>query len=270
VLSSPVPEWARAYPQLVRSAMQVTLAYRGRLVFLFTGALFPMLMLFVWLTVDAGGPTAEGWNAARFVSYYVAAAVVHDVTTSGISWAWDRDLRSGELSNRLLRPMPAFHQFVAAEAGERVVTAIVLVPVLIVLTLVLPIVSYSASALGIAAAFVATLLAFGLAVLMSSTFALIGFWTTQSNNVYMLWWGLGAFASGWIAPLDVMPPWLQRTAEILPFRYALGFPVEIAIGLSTRDIVVGFATVSVWIAFFGAAYVTMWRRGIKHYQAVGG
>jgi ABC-2 type transport system permease protein len=260
----------RAYPQMLRASLQVTLAYRGRLVFLFTGALFPILMLFVWLTVNAGGPTAEGWDGTRFVSYYVAAAVVYNLTSSGISWAWDRDLRSGELSNRLLRPVPVFHQYAAAEAGERIVTAVVLVPVLIVLTIVLPIVSYPVGFFSLVAAFVATVLAFALAVMMSSAFALIGFWTTQSANVYLLWWGLGAFASGWIAPLDLMPAWLQHIAEILPFRYSLGFPVEIALGLPTGEVVTGFATALLWLTTFTAAYVLMWRRGVRRYQAVGG
>jgi ABC-2 type transport system permease protein len=265
-----VGEWIRAYPQMVRASMQVTLAYRGRLVFLFTGALFPMLMMFVWLTVDAGGPTAEGWDGIRFVSYYAAAAVVYSLTSSGISWAWDRELRSGELSNRLLRPMPVFHQFAAAEAGERIVTAIVLVPVLIVAAIVLPIVVFPVGVGSLVAAVVATLVAFFLAVLMSSTFALIGFWTTQSNNVYLLWWGLGAFASGWIAPLDVMPSWLQRIAEILPFRYSLGFPVEIALVLPTGKVVTGFAVSLLWLIAFAVVYMFAWRRGVRRYQAVGG
>jgi ABC-2 type transport system permease protein len=265
-----VPEWVRAYPQMLRASLQVTLAYRGRLVFLFTGALFPMLMLFVWLTVDAGGPTANGWDAARFVSYYLAAAVVYNLTSSGISWAWDRDLRSGELSNRLLRPVPVFHQFAAAEAGERIVTTIVLAPVLILLTVVLPAVTYPVGVASLVAALVATVLAFAIAVVMSSAFALIGFWTTQSANVYMLWWGVGAFASGWIAPLDLMPSWLQRLAEVLPFRYALAFPVEIALGLPTSEVVTGFATALTWLAIFSATYVIMWRRGVRRYQAVGG
>lgn len=265
-----MPDWVRAYPPMVRSSVQVTLAYRGRLVFLFTGALFPMLMVFVWLTVAAGGPTAPGWDGARFVSYYAAAAVVYSLTSSGISWAWDAELRSGELSNRLLRPVPVFHQFAAAEAGERIVTAMVLVPALIVATMALPIVSFPVGVGALVAAVVATVLAFGLAVLMSSTFALIGFWTTQSNNVYLLWWGLGAFASGWIAPLDLMPSWVQRVAGLLPFRYSLGFPVEIAMGLSTSDIVVGFATAVSWLAVFTVAYVVTWRGGVRRYQAVGG
>ena len=34
---------------------------------------------------------------------------------------------------------------------------------------------------------------------MAMAFATIGFWTTQAGNLYSLWWGIGAFLSGWIA-----------------------------------------------------------------------
>lgn len=265
-----MPEWVRAYPRMVRASVQVTLTYRSRLVFLFIGMLFPILLLFVWLTVDANGASAEGWDGSRFASYYVAAAVVYNLTSSGISWAWDSDLRSGGLSNRLLRPVPVFHQYAASEAGERIVAAIVLMPVLIALTLVLPIIEYPVGIVALSGSLLATLLAFTLAAMMSSTFALIGFWTTQSNNVYMLWWGLGSFASGWIAPLDVMPSWLKQTAEILPFRYTLGFPVEIALGLPTSEVVAGFTTALLWLALFTVVYKLMWRNGVRRYQAVGG
>ncbi len=265
-----MPEWVRAYPQLLRAALQVTLTYRGRLLFMFTGALFPMLLLFVWLTVAAGGPTQVGWDTGRFVSYYLAAAVVHDLTSSDISWAWDSDLRSGELSSKLLRPVPVFHQYAAAEAGSRIVTAVILAPVLIALTAALPVVEFPAGATALLTAVAATVVAFLLAVLMSSTFALIGFWTTQSGNVYLLWWGVGAFVSGWIAPLDLMPRWLQRTAEVLPFRYAVGFPVEIALGIPTGNTGTGFAIAFCWLAVFAGIYRLLWRRGVRRFQAVGG
>ncbi len=265
-----MPDWVRAYPQLLRSAVQVTLAYRGRLVFMFAGALFPMLLLFVWLTVASESPTVPDWDTGRFVSYYLAAVVVHDLTDSDVSWFFDADLRTGELAAKLLRPIPVFHQYAAAEAGSRLVTVPIFGAVLVVLTVAVPIVAFPSGAASIIASLAAAVIAFVLAVLMSSTFALIGFWTTQSANVYMVWWGLGAFVSGWVAPLALMPSWLQRIAEILPFRYTLGFPVEVALGIETGSVIGGFAIASAWTLAFVVLYVLLWRRGIRRFQAVGG
>jgi ABC-2 type transport system permease protein len=265
-----VPDWVRAYPQLLRSAVQVALTYRGRLMLLFTGALFPMLLLFVWLTVASESVTQPGWDTGRFVSYYLAAVVVHELTESEISWSFDADLRTGEFSTKLMRPVPVFHQYVAAEAGSRLVTVPILLALVMVLTIAFPMVAFPAAATSLVAAAIATLIAFLLGVLMASTFALVGFWTTQSANVYMLWWGVGAFVSGWIAPMALMPNWLQRIAELLPFRYALGFPVELALGTTSGSVAVGFAIAVSWLAVFAGLYTLLWRRGISHFQAVGG
>lgn len=250
--------------------MQVALTYRARLMFSLASALFPVLLLFVWLTVAAESSITPGWGTSRIASHYVGVAVVTTVANSGISWAWDADLRSGELSSKLLRPVPVFHQFVAAEAGSRIVTGAILMVLVSIATLAIPDVTFPVGAGSWLAAVAATVLAFCLAALMSSTFGLVGFWSTQSSNLYLVWWGLGAFVSGLVAPLALMPTWLRQTAQYLPFRYALGFPVEIAVGASTGTIVTGFCLTGLWLAVFAGAYMAMWRRGIRRYQAVGG
>lgn len=264
-------ETLRAYPGLVRASMQVALTYRGLLVVRLLGALFPMLLLFVWLTVVADATTPSGWDAGRLVSYYVAAGVVFQLTSSHISWIWDADLRSGELSARLLRPVPVFHQYAALEAGYVVVNFAILVPVAVVLTATMSLVAYDFTAVVVVETTAALVVAFVIGVLMSSTFALIGFWTTQSGNLYLLWWGIGSFASGWVAPLDLMPDWLRRIAWGLPFRYGLGFPVELLLGrLDGGAVVIGFAVALAWTSVFAGLYIVTWRRGVRRYQAVGG
>ena len=72
----------------------------------------------------------------------------------------------------------------------------------------------------------AVVLGYVLSILMASTVALAGFWTTQTTNLWMLWWGLGSFASGWVAPLELLPDWLRTLALVLPFRSTLGFPAS--------------------------------------------
>ena len=61
-------------------------------------------------------------------------------------------------------------------------------------------------------------IAFLLSSTMATAFALISFWSTKSANLYMLWWGAGAFLSGWIAPLAVLPDGLRTAAEVFADR----------------------------------------------------
>ena len=185
-------------------------------------------MMAVWLSVvDEVGPTA-GWQTSDFVSYYAGGALLFHTTTSFITWSWDADLRSGDMSFKLLKPMDPFHQYLTQEIGLRIVVVAFLLPALIVLTLLLPDLTYQLTPLGWLAAVAAALTGFFLNVLMAMAFATIGFWTTQAGNFYSLWWGVGAFLSGWIAPARLCcRRSVADAARFLPFRSSMGFPLEI-------------------------------------------
>ncbi len=261
----------RRYPGLVRSGVQVGLTYRGRMVLSVVTGFFPLLLMAVWLTVVAESGPPEGWTAADFLSYYVAAAVMWHLSGQHVVWEWDADMRSGDLSTKLLRPVHPFHQYAASDLGHRIVILTLLFPVLVLAVLLVPGLGYDLTpglAVLVAAA---VLLGYAVSLLMALTVALLGFWSTQTTNIWMLWWGLGSFTSGWVAPLELMPDWLRTIAALLPFRSTLGFPVELLCGrLDGSGIVLGFAVGMAWVAVFTGLYVIGWRRGVRRYQAVAG
>lgn len=261
----------RTYLAMTRASVVGALAYRGRLAIWILTSLFPLIMMAVWLNVvDEHGPAA-GWDRSDFVSYYVAAALVFQVTQSYLVWAWDEDLRGGGLSFKLLKPVGVFHQFLCQELGLRLVTLVFLLPIVVVAAVVLRDVRYPIGIVGSMAVAGAIALGFMLSCTMAMTFALIGFWTTQSGNVYSLWWGAGAFLAGWIAPLDVLPDRLRAAATVLPFRSTVGFPLELLLGrLDGGDAAVGFAVGGAWLAIFGTIFSVGWRAAVRRYQAVGG
>ena len=262
---------ATAYRGMVRASLATALAYRGRVAIWILTSLFPLIMMVVWLNVvDERGPAGD-FGRQEFISYYVAAALVFQVTQSFLTWIWDDDLRSGAMSFRLLKPVGVYHQFLAQDVGMRVVTLAVLLPVVIVAAVAVDDVRYPVGVGELVLVALAMVLAFLLSCTMSMAFALIGFWTTQSGNLYSLWWGAGAFLSGWVAPLAVLPAGLRTAAELLPFRGTVGFPIELLLGrLDGGQIVAGFAVSLAWLAVFGGVYRFVWPAAVRRYQAVGG
>ena len=260
-----------AYRGMVRAAVARTLAYRAQLTIWVLTSLFPLIMMTVWLSVvDQVGPAA-GWDRSDFVSYYVAAAALFHVTTSHLTWAWDEDVRTGDLSFRLLKPVSPVHHHVAMEIGFRSVTVAALLPLVVAAALLLDDVRYPVGPGTAVLVLVAVVAAFALSSVMSLAFAMGSFWTTQSANLYALWWGAGAFLSGWIAPVSVLPGPVRAAAEVLPFRSALGFPLELLLGrLDAGEVVAGFTVTAVWLGVFLAVQQVLWRRGLVRYQAVGG
>lgn len=255
----------------MRSSVQVALTYRGRMVLWLLSSFFPLLLLAVWLTVvESSGPPA-GWTTGDFLAYYVAAAVMWHLSGQHVVWEWDADLRSGDLSTRLLRPVHPFVQYATSDLGHRVVVLAMLLPVLVAAVVLVPGLRYDVDAGRALLVVAAVALGYGLSLLMASTVALLGFWSTQTTNIWMLWWGLGSFTSGWVAPLDLMPGWLRQVALVLPFRSTLGFPVELLAGrLDGAGTLVGFGVGAAWTAVFAGLYAVGWRRGVRRYQAVAG
>lgn len=256
---------------LVRASVQVAVTYRGRMVLWVLSGFFPLLLMAVWLTVVAQSGPPEGWTAGDFISYYAAAALVWHVSGQNVVWKWDDDMRSGDLSTKLVLPVHPFWQYAAGDLGERLVLGAVLVPLLVLASLVIPGLDYSLGPIELLYVVFAIMLAWVLSVVCASTIALVGFWSTQTTNIWMLWWGVGSFASGWVAPLELMPVWLRDLAVILPFRYSLGFPAEIMAGrIDGGEVALGFSVGIGWMLWFGAIYVLSWPAGVRRYQAVAG
>lgn len=251
--------------------MQVAVTYRGRMVLWVVSGFFPLLLMAVWLTVSAQSGPPAGWTTGDFVTYYAAAAVIWFTSGQHVVWEWDQDVRSGDLSAKLLRPVHPFWQYAASDLGHRLVITFGLVPLLAVAALLVPGLDYDLGPLEVVLVVLAVVLAWVLSVVMASTVALLGFWSTQTTNIWMLVWGLGSFASGWVAPLELMPGWLRGVAVVLPFRSTLGFPAELVAGrLDGAEVAVGFVVGVAWTLALALVYVAGWRRGVCRYQAVAG
>ncbi len=69
----------------------------------------------------------------------------------------------------------------------------------------------------------------------------------------------------------LLPHALKETSSYLPYRYMLGFPVEVLLGkLTPSEIYVGSLIQVAWILVVVALHSVVWRTGLRHYTAVGG
>ena len=89
--------------------------------------------------------------------------------------------------------------------------------------------------------------------------------------MFEVWLACFMLLSGYLLPVELFPGWVKTLTYALPFRYMLGFPVEILIGAATRaDIARGLL---VQWAYCGACFVlamAVWRAGVRRFSAFGG
>jgi ABC-2 type transport system permease protein len=229
----------------------------------------PLISLFVWSTA-AGGKTIGGLTRGGFVAYYLVLILVNQLTYSQTNWTVGDLIRGGQMNVLLLRPMPPLYDTLASEVAAKVVYMVFVIPVAGLLALVLRPELHLTLRNGLA--FIPSLaVAWALRFCWGYWLALLAFWATRADALLALQDSLVFLLAGQVAPTVLLPGLMQKAAMVLPFRYMVGFPVEVLTGqLSAADLSVGFAFQAGWLLVALALFVTVWRTGVKRYSAVGG
>ena len=102
------------------------------------------------------------------------------------------------------------------------------------------------------------------------TLGLVAFWTTRVGPFFELMFTLELLLSGRLVPLSLMPDWAQRLADVLPFKWTFGYPIETLIGrLPTEELLGGLAVQAIWIVIGAVVARVAWGIAIRRYGAVG-
>jgi len=229
----------------------------------------PLIYLLVWSTA-AGEGTLGGLTRDGFVAYYLVLILVNQLTYSQTNWTVGDVIRIGKMNALLLRPLSPLYDALASEVAGKVVMMAFAVPVTGLLALVLrPDLSVTARD---GLAFIPALaLAWALRFFWGYWLALLAFWAARADALLSVQDALVFLLAGQVAPAALLPGLLQQAATMLPFRYMVGFPVEILTGqLDGAALGIGLVTQAAWLAVALALSAVMWRTGIRRYSAVGG
>jgi ABC-2 type transport system permease protein len=229
----------------------------------------PLIYLFVWSTA-AGAGTVGGLGRGQFVAYYLVLIVVNQLTYAQTNWTVGDVIRYGNMNALLLRPMSPVYDALASEVAGKVVYTAFIVPVCVLLAIILRPELHPTPA-GILLFVPALALAWALRFFWGYALALLAFWATRADGLLALQDALVFLLAGQVAPVALLPDLLRHVAVWLPFRYMLGYPVEVLTGrLDAQALCQGFVLQLGWLAVAFALFVTLWRAGVKRYAAVGG
>jgi ABC-2 type transport system permease protein len=261
---------ARAFPTLFRVGLVEIVAYRAEFLVWILTTNMPLVQLAVWLAVAADGPVGR-FDAHQFTAYYLAVLTVRLLTSTWLVWQMSMEIRDGTLSSRLLRPIHPLLAYAAQHLAGVPMRALVVSPIFAIMV-------YAAGdrlalrSPALVAMFAASLL--GAWLLIFFTMVLVGalaFFVDSAIAVFELWLAVHAIFSGYLVPLEMLPSWIGRAAAVLPFRFMLGYPVEILVGLldpatALRQLAVQWGYV---LLLFSLAMM-VWRAGVRRFAAFGG
>ena len=237
--------------------------------------LFPLLgTVFIWGAIfEAKGGGINNFDYASVVYYFLLVLVLDSLITPGDDeWQVAADIRDGQMNSFLVKPMNYLVYRIALFVSNRLLYTVVTLPVVILVFVVFQhyLVWPSSWATWILA-MISVFLAASLQFLISYSVAMLAFWMLEISTAVFIIYSFEYFLSGHMFPLGFMPVAFQEVLKLLPFPYELYFPISIFMGkVHGAALWEGLLIQFCWVLIIAFGANTLWQRGLKRYQAVGG
>ena len=259
------------YAQQFKTTFASLVQYRASLViWMIAQVLEPLVYLVVWSTVsNSEGGSVGDYSTRAFAGYFILLMLVNQVSYTWIMYEYEYRIRQGMLSFALLKPVHPIHADIAENLSSKAITLPIMLLVAAGLALLFhPLVSPAPWALVAGVPVLA--LAFLVRFLLEWALAQVAFWTTRVSATNQAYFVAVLFLSGQMAPLNLFPWPVQVVAAVLPFRWLIGFPVELLLGrLTVVQAITGLGVQAIWLLMALVLVRLVWRAGVKVYSAVG-
>jgi ABC-2 type transport system permease protein len=271
-LVSPLRGLFDVYVQEAKIAIAEQIQYRvANYMYMLGMVAEPVIYLVVWQTVAAQqGGSVQGITAGQFAAYYIVWTLVRNINIVFTPYGWEERIREGRLSAQLLRPLFPIVEDLGFFLGWKPVVIVLWLPIAFFLSVVFhPVLNPTPLAIAVFA--VSLLGAYLIRSLNQSSLGLITFWTTRVGPIFQLYIAAELLLSGRLVPMALMPDWVQTIANVLPFQWTFGFPIEALVGnLTTEQLIGGLAMQLLWIVIGVILVRVVWHFAIRRYSAVAG
>jgi len=263
------------YAKVFDIGLQNTFVYRWNFLLRSLFGLVPLAgSVLIWRAIfKERGSDVAGYDYHAMVWYFLLTILVDNlITPTEDEWQIAAEIRDGQMNAFLAKPLNYLGYRFSLFASYRLLyTLFTLAPLAVLVWFFRSFVVLPASPFTWVIAAVSLVMAGLIQFFVAYALAMLAFWILEISTIVFILYSFEYFLSGQIFPLDIMPGWMHSTLQILPFTYELFFPISIFLGkVSGAGLWRGLAIQSAWLFIAWMTARTMFRRGVRHYQAVGG
>lgn len=263
---------ARRVHAMIAVFYGVMLAYRMELVLWTVATSIPLIMMGVWSEFAQGGDLPL--DRLTIIRYFIAVFLVRQLTVVWVIYDFEWHVVSGRLSPLLLQPANPHWRFVTAHLAEQMAklpfTAIALsLCVFVFPDAIVGDGGWRPELINALLAMGFVVWAFAVRYLMQNALAISAFWIERVTAAEQVLYLPYLYLSGMLAPLEVFPDWARELALLTPFPYTVWVPAMLVVKPEGLPLLQGVVVMSAWTVALGLLNVALWRRGLKHYSAMG-
>lgn len=233
----------------------------------------PVIALsFLWKEIYTSKDMIEGFSVGEMLSYILIARFVTLIITPEFLFDVMGEIQSGEIQNYICKPISYIKYWFVKSVGSKTRNMIWCTLSIFLLFLFFSgtfefSISFVEVIIFLFVSLLSLLLYFEIIMLVS----ILSFWFYEISSWYYTITFAIEFMAGGLFPLDLFPKNVQTICNILPFKYLIYYPANILVNGYQKDELVWAVSVPlIWIILFSILLKIVWRKGIKHYELIGG
>lgn len=225
----------------------------------------------LWQAFFSSQKIIFGYSENQILTYILISEIVANFVYSTRTQDLASEIQQGNLTNYLLRPVNYFGFLISRDALDKCLNVFFSCLEVLLLYLFFKPQIILVTDPGRLLLFILTVcIGVGLYFFISLILSLLTFWTKESWAPRFLFFIISDFLSGGLFPLDILPPYIYKILNILPFPYMLYFPLKIYLNqLSEVLIVQGILISLIWLGILFFAVKNVWAKGLRLYTAEG-
>lgn len=265
----------KIYKPFTLNTFKTSLSYKWSVFMFVLGSVFTLVVTyFLWKSIysSSGEEYLNSFNFNQMIIYILITFIINLLLSSDVSYNVSREVKSGSISNNLLKPVDyskiKFFQYL----GDILFNFLLLGAIALIITTILLIKSTNNFSLNKLLLFLISLILSCIINFYLSYFVgLLSFKITNMWGANQIIQAVSKLVSGTLIPLSFFPNWAKLIMDILPFSSTVYTPSMIYLNKFSNLETFKYMSIQVfWIILFYILTKIIWKKLIKQLVVVGG